>query len=160
MYFNFLLNYLKDLEVPDTEFEGGFIYENTAFVEQVPDNIDLVTDKTLNAITLSIKGLRVGFKSKNFYYRSGLLVAKGSVDATISEIAMDVTVAVNSQTLKDGRMVPSVSVPNFKLVIPKNKIDIKIHGNTIVAIADAFKKFFIYTMTGKITKVIEKQVKA
>jgi len=45
MYFNFLLDFLKELEVPDTDFKNGMaighINNNTAFVQEAPSNIDL-----------------------------------------------------------------------------------------------------------------------
>lgn len=45
MYFNFILDFLKELDVPDTEFRNGgatgHINNNTAFVQEAPTNIDL-----------------------------------------------------------------------------------------------------------------------
>ena len=159
MYFNFILSYLKQIEVPDTEFPGGHIYENIAFVEEVPSNIDIVTVRSQNAVKLSVKDLKIGFKSDDFYYRSGLVKAKGAVDATISQVSMDISISLGSQKLRDGRMVPQVTIPEFKLVLPKDHIDIKIHGNVVVSIVNAFKNFFIKTMTGTITRLVEKEMK-
>jgi len=96
--------------------------------------------------------LRIGFKSSDFHYKLGFVVAKGSIDATISNITLDVSISLGTQKLADGRMVPNVTVPEVNLVIPKDKIDIKIHGNIVVAFANAFKSFFIHTMTGSIIK--------
>jgi hypothetical protein len=102
--------------------------------------------------------LRVGFKSKDFHYKLGFVVAKGSIDATISNVTLDVSISLGSQMLADGRMVPNISVPEVNLNIPKDKIDIKIHGNIIVAFANAFKSFFIHTMTGNIVKMVKNKI--
>jgi len=108
----------------------------------------------MNAIKLSAKNLRIGFKSNDFMYKLGFITAKGAVDATISNITLNVSLSMGTQKLADGRMVPKVSVPEVYLDIPKDKIDIKIHGNIIVAFANAFKSFMIHTMTGNIIKDI------
>jgi hypothetical protein len=107
---------------------------------------------------LSAKNLRIGFKSKDFHYKLGIVVAKGSIDATISNVTLDVSVSLGTQKLADGRMVPKITVPDVYLDIPKDKIDIKIHGNFIVAFANAFKSFFIHTMTGSITKMVRNKI--
>jgi hypothetical protein len=88
----------------------------------------------------------------------GFVVAKGSIDATISNVTLDVSISLGSQMLADGRMVPNISVPEVNLNIPKDKIDIKIHGNIIVAFANAFKSFFIHTMTGNIVKMVKNKI--
>ena len=154
MYFNFILSYLKEIEVPRTDFKGGHIYDSVAFVEEAPTDVDLVTVRTKNAVKLSVKNMRVGFKSEDLWFRSGLIVARGSVDAVISNVSMEVSISLGSQKLPDGRMVPQVTVPDFKMVLPKEHIDIKIHGNVVVSFANSFKKFFINTLTGSITKLI------
>lgn len=164
MYFNFLLDYLKELDIPDTEFESGgakgYINDNFAFIKEAPSNIDLHTDKSINSLKISAKNLKVGFKSKEFLYKKGIIKASGSVDATISNITLDIAVGFGSQKLADGRMVPIVTVPKVSLDIPKKYIDIKIKGNILIAFANAFKGFFIQTMTGTITKLISKKVQS
>lgn len=68
---------------------------------------------------------------------------------------MDVSVALGSQKLADGRTMPSISVPEVKLHLPSEHVDVKIHGNIVVAFANAFKVFFKEKMTGEITKTIK-----
>lgn len=100
MYFNFILNYLKELEVPDTDFRNGLaighINNNTAFVQEAPNNIDLVTNQTINAVRLSAKNLKIGFKSNDFHYKLGLIVAKGSIDALLSNVTLNISVSLSS----------------------------------------------------------------
>lgn len=55
-------------------------------------------------------------------------------------------------------MVPNISIPEVNLDIPKDKIDIKIHGNFVVGIINALKGFIINTMTGKITKMVQSKI--
>jgi hypothetical protein len=150
------------MDIPDTTFRNGLatghLNNNTAFVQEAPTNIDLQTNRSINAIKLSAKNLRVGFKSSDFQYKLGLITAKGSIDASISNITLDISIGLGTQMLVDGRMVPNITIPEVNLHIPKDKIDIKIHGNIIVAFANAFKSFFIHTMTDKIVKGIQKNV--
>lgn len=124
MYFNFLLDFLKEIPVPDTNFTNGLavghINNNTAFVQEAPTNIDLKTNQTINAIKLSAKNLRIGFKSSDFNYKLGFIVAEGSVDATISNVTLDVSISLGTQKLADGRTVPNFTVPEVNLNIPKD----------------------------------------
>ena len=117
-----------------------------------------MTNTNINAIKLSAKNLRLGFKSDDFHYKLGFVAAKGSIDATISNVTLDVSISLDTQPLADGRMVPKITVPWVYLDIPKDKIDIKIHGNMIVSFANALKSFFIHTMTGSITNMVKKKI--
>jgi len=80
----------------------------------------LKTNQTINAIKLSAKNLRIGFKSSDFNYKLGFIVAEGSVDATISNVTLDVSISLGTQKLADGRMVPNFTVPEVNLSIPKD----------------------------------------
>ena len=54
--------------------------------------------------------------------------------------------------MANGRVVPAFSVPNIYIDLPKDHLDIKIHGNVVAKIADAFKSLFKGTIRDEITK--------
>jgi hypothetical protein len=137
------MNELKGLTIPDTNFHGGYIHDNTFSVIEAADKVNITDDATNNGIKLSINSLEAKFKSKHFKYKWSFIEAKGSVEADISHMTVDVTVGLTTQTLSNGKVVPGFTIPSVKVNLPKDHIKIKIHGNFAAKVADAFKSIFL-----------------
>lgn len=70
----------------------------------------------------------------------------------MSHVSMNVVLGFTSQELENGRVVPALAVTDVQFDIPKDHVDLKIHGNVIAKIADAFKVFFTSTIREEIIK--------
>ena len=64
-----------------------------------------------------------------------------------------------TQTLATGRVVPAFKVLSESVNIPKNHIDIHIHGDVIAKIADFLKSFFIDSVRKDIEKSMNDALK-
>jgi len=158
VYFNYVMNILKQVKIPDTSFHHGSIHDNTFFLQAPSRNVQIVNDPAHNGVRLSVNDLRAGFKSKHFRYKESIIVAKGSVDVSVSHCSVSVTVGLTQQTLPNGKVVPAFTTPEVSIDLPKDHIDIKVHGNVIAKIADAFKSFFKGPMRDVITKTLKDEL--
>ena len=157
-YWNYVMNILANTKIPDTDFHGGYIHDNTFSVTEAAGDVSITDDSALNGIKLSINTLEAAFKSNHFKYKKGIIDCKGSVQAEISHMSVDVTVGLTTQTLSNGKVVPGFTVPSVHVSLPKDKIKIKIHGNLCSQIADLFKSLFLGTIRDEITKNIKDQI--
>jgi len=112
-------------------------------------------DPANNGVELRITDLHAGFKSDHYEYKWAFLKAKGSVEVSMSEVQIGVTVGLTDQKLSNGKTVPAFSVKNVDFHIPKDHFSLKIHGNFISKVASLLKGLF----KGTIINQIEKQVK-
>jgi len=158
VYFNYVMNVLKQVKIPDTSFHHGSIHDNTFFLQAPSRNVQIVNDPAHNGVRLTVNDLRAGFKSKHFRYKESIIVAKGSVDVSVSHCSVSVTVGLTQQTLPNGKVVPAFTTPEVSIDLPKDHIDIKVHGNVIAKIADAFKSFFKGPMRDVITKTLKDEL--
>mmetsp|Transcript_1924 Transcript_1924/g.3333 ORF Transcript_1924/g.3333 Transcript_1924/m.3333 type:complete len:195 (+) Transcript_1924:32-616(+) len=143
VYFDYLLNILKKVEIPDIDFKGGHIYQNSFSIAEQAQNVRIENVPASNAIKLSIDSLQAYFKSEQLKYKLSILTCKGTVAVDISHFTIEVTIGVTTQKLADGKIVPGFTVSNIKLDLPKDHIKIHIKGNVVAKIADAFKKLFL-----------------
>jgi len=67
-------------------------------------------------------------------------------------MSVKATIGVTTQKLANGKTVPSFTMSNVNVDLPKNHLNIHVHGNVVAKIADAFKKLFIGTIRDEITK--------
>jgi hypothetical protein len=79
------------------------------------------------------------------------VTAKGSLDVSISNMAISLELGIEEQTLPSGRVVPAVKVINANVDLPKSHISLHIHGNVIAKFADLFKSLFMGTVRDQIT---------
>ena len=69
-------------------------------------------------------------------------------------VFQSVELEVLEQTLSDGKVVPSVTVINSYVDLPKDHISLSIHGNLIAKFADLFKGLFMGTVRDQITNQV------
>ena len=58
-----------------------------------------------------MNSIAANFHSGSFAYKWEFITAKGTVDVNISEMLVDVTVGLTTQTLPNGKIVPGFTVP-------------------------------------------------
>ena len=79
VYWNYVMNILKNTKIPDIDFHGGYIHSNHFTVTEAADQVSITDDSKLNGIKLSINSLQATFKSDHFKYKKGIIDCKGSV---------------------------------------------------------------------------------
>jgi len=52
VYWNYVMNILKNVKIPDTSFHNGYIHGNSFFVKQSSDNVHITTNAAKNGVTL------------------------------------------------------------------------------------------------------------
>lgn len=92
-------------------------------------------------------------------YKKSFLVAKGSLDASISSMAVNIELGITTQTLASGKVVPAVKFISSSCDLPKSHIHLSLHGNLISKFADLFKSLFMGTVRDEITKEINTNLK-
>jgi len=152
VYFNYLMNVLKDVNIPDIDFHGGYIHQNTFVITEAASNVQISADPENNGLVLSVDSLAANFHSSSFRYKLSILLCKGSVSVDISHMSVKATIGVTTQKLANGKTVPSFTMSNVNVDLPKDHLNIHVHGNVVAKIADAFKKLFIGTIRDEITK--------
>jgi len=117
-------------------------------------------DASKNGIRLSVNDLGAGFKSNSLRYKVSFIVCKGSVDVTMSQVSLAMTLSLTTQTLSNGKVVPAFTVQDASVNIPKDHLHISIHGNYAAKMASAFKGIFMGQIRDEIQKQILSQVKS
>ena len=155
VYFNYLMNILKTVNIPDIDFHGGYIHQNTFAITEAASNVQVSADPENNGLVLSVDSLAANFHSSSFRYKLSILLCKGSVSVDISHMTVRATIGVTTQKLANGKTVPSFTIPKVYIDLPKDHLNIHIHGNVVAKIADAFKKLFIGTIRDAVTKNLQ-----
>lgn len=152
------MDLLKNLKIPDISFHNGYIHDNTFTITESADNVNITDDAANNGIKLSVNSLQAQFKSNHFELKESFIKAKGSVQADISHMTVDVTVGLVTQTLPNGKVVPGFTVPYVNVDLPKDHIHLKIKGNFVSQIADLFKSLFMGTIRDQITSNLKTEI--
>ena len=155
VYFNYIMNILKNVQIPDISFSGGYIHDNSFFVTEQAQNVMITNDPANNGVRLEVDALSAGFQSHSFRYKKSIIVAKGSVEASFTHVKLAATVGISQQTLSNGKVVPAFVIKNIDLDMPKDHISIKLKGNLVTKIASAFKSLFMGTIRDQITKAVK-----
>jgi hypothetical protein len=107
---------------------------------------------------LAVNDLGAGFKSNHFEYKWSFIKAKGSVEVSMSQVNVAVNIGLTTQNLPNGKSVPGFTATGISVHIPSDHMSIKIKGNFISKIADAFKGLFkgtiVHTIESELTKTM------
>ena len=159
VYFDFVMNIINNLTIPEIDFDGGYIKENEIHITETSKNVNISTDVADNGFEFRVDDLKAKFHSGQFKMKKLLITAKGSIDVSMDEIDVDIKIGVRTAKLPNGRYVPFLTVPRAKVDINRKKMDIKIHGNFVTKIAKAFKWMFKGLICNKIEDAIEDAIK-
>ena len=91
VYFKLLMNVIANLEVPDIDFDGGYLRQNSLHINEAVQDFKINHDQGLNGIRFELTNLEAQFKSNDFNYDKGLLKAKGNMDIDIKSIYIGFT---------------------------------------------------------------------
>lgn len=91
-------------------FHGGHVNDNSFFITEKSENVQVDNYPDYNGIGLKVDNLGAGFKSDHFEYKIAFIKAKGSVEVSMSQVKLGVTIGLTTQTLSDGKNVPAFTV--------------------------------------------------
>jgi len=66
VYFSYILNILKKVDIPDISFDGGYIKGNSFALTDTPKNVYFDTDVRDNGFELTCNDLEASFTSNEF----------------------------------------------------------------------------------------------
>lgn len=158
VYWNYVMNILQKVTIPDISFKGGYIHSNHFQVTEASKNVQIVNDAAKNGVSLSVSDLKASFKSDSFRYKISFLTAKGNVQVSMSQVSVALKIGLTTQTLSNQKVVPGFSISDVKVSIPSNHLDIKIKGNFISKVANAFKGLFKKTIVHEIESNLVKEI--
>jgi hypothetical protein len=84
VYWNFVMNILKNATVPDISFKGGYVNKNQFQVTETSKNVQIENVAAKNGVKMSVNDLKASFKSSDMKYKWGIITAKGSVEVKMS----------------------------------------------------------------------------
>jgi len=157
VYFSYAIDALNNAKIPDISFKGGYLNGNNFHIDEASKNVQFVPSSD-NSVTLSVNDLHAHFHSNSFKYKISFIECKGNVDVTISQMSVSIKLQLTQQTLSNGKVVPAVKVLSTDVDLPKSGISIKIHGNVVAKIADAFKSLFMGTIRDQLIKQLKDAV--
>merc|ERR1712166_187228 len=109
-YFDFVLQLINKVEIPNISFSGGHLSTNKFHVKESSNNFKFGAGKK-NSVVISANDLSATFHSSSLEYSILFFKAEGSVDAKISDMSVSVELEIETQKLSNGNVVPSVKVP-------------------------------------------------
>lgn len=96
-----------------------------------------------NAIQYVAGNVNAGFNTKDLSYDLGITTADGSLDATVTGIALAVNIELSWMLLDNGRYTPSIQSTDSKVVIPDGGLKIDIKGNALVNFISILEPLFM-----------------
>ena len=96
VYWNYVMNILKNVQIPDISFHDGHLNHNSFFVNQASKNVQITTNSGQNGVNLGVIDLQAGFHSSSFEYKISFIKATGSVDVKMSEVNIGVTLRLTT----------------------------------------------------------------
>ena len=144
-YFDFVLNLVNQVKIPDISFHHGSMDGNSFHVTEAANNV-VFNPGAGNTIDISVNSLNAAFHSHTLRYKVTFVTAKGSLDAHVSNMAVGLKLGVTTQKLPNGKTVPAVRVISSAVDLPKSHISLSIHGNIIAKFASLFKSLFMGTV--------------
>merc|ERR1712166_434313 len=157
-YFDFVLNLINQVKIPDINFDGGHLDSNKFHVNESSNSFKFGAGKK-NSVVISANDLSATFHSNNLEYNILFLKAEGNVDAKISKMSVSVELEIGTQKLKNGKTVPSVKVLHSSVNLPTDHINLSIHGIFVSQIADLVKGLFMGTVRDQITSNVNKAIR-
>jgi len=96
VYFDYILNDIRNTQIPDISFSEGHLNKNTFTVAEDSSNVGISLDTANNALVMEVGDLQATFHSDDFRYKYSFIVAKGKVSVSMSQV--DVKVGVSMTT--------------------------------------------------------------
>ena len=158
-YLAFIVDLVNNhVQIPNISFDKGHIDGNTFHITETASNVGIVAG-TANSLKVTLNNLKASFHSNDLRYSVLFLTATGSLDASISSMGVSLELGVTTQTLADGKVVPSVKFISSSVNLPKDNISLSIHGNVIAEFAELFKSLFMGSVRDAIVSQINGALK-
>jgi len=86
-YFDYVLNIVNKVQIPDIGFHHGSMDGNSFHVNTASNHVNFAPS-TGNTIDISVNDLSASFHSNTLRYKVTFITAKGSIDARISSMSI------------------------------------------------------------------------
>lgn len=127
--------------LPSFNFTNGHVANNKFYIQEPSQAVTMFANPN-GDITLQVSDLHAKFGSESMLYKKWFLTANGSLEVDISQLSFDIRLALKTQTLANGNVVPALEVVRSNLNIPTDHLKLEIQGNMIFRIVDDIQYVF------------------
>merc|ERR1712127_659953 len=154
----YIFNIIKDIQVPEVDFDGGFLKNIAIALPQPPiTDITLNTDSANNGAELLADGVTAHLTA-DFSYTYFLTVS-GSADVKVNKMSIDMEIDVSEQPgTPSTEMAPKLKVQKSAININPDDLDITLSGSLVAKIASAFIPLFKSTIVPLVVKQVQAQI--
>jgi hypothetical protein len=148
----YIFNIIKDIKVPQVDFDGGYLKNIAIALPQPPINdITLKTDHATNGAELVADGVTAHLTA-DFSYTYWITVT-GSADVKVNKMAIDMEIDVSEQAgTPSTEMAPKLKVQKSDITINSDDLDISLSGSLVAKIASVFIPLFKSTIIPLVVK--------
>merc|ERR1712127_427852 len=154
----YIFNIIKDIQVPEVDFDGGFLKNIAIALPQPPiTDITLNTDSANNGAELLADGVTAHLTA-DFSYTYFLTVS-GSADVKVNKMSIDMEIDVSEQPgTPSTEMAPKLKVQKSAININPDDLDITLSGSLVAKIASVFIPLFKSTIVPLVVKQVQAQI--
>merc|ERR1712166_340205 len=154
----YIFNIIKDIQVPQVDFDGGYLKNIAIALPQPPiSDITLNTDSVSNGAELLADGVTAHLTA-DFSYTYWITVS-GHADVKVNKMALDMEVDVSEQAgTPSTQMAPKLKVQKSDITINSDDLDITLSGSLVAKIASVFIPLFNSTIIPLVVKQVQAQI--
>merc|ERR1712166_966578 len=133
----YIFNIIKDIQVPQVNFDGGFLKNIAIALPQPPiSDIELNTDHATNGAELVATGVTAHLTA-DFSYTYWITVT-GSADVKVNKMGVDLEIDISEQAgTPSTELAPKLKVQKSDININSDDLDITLSGSLVAKIASA-----------------------
>merc|ERR1712166_930638 len=134
----YIFNIIKDIQVPQVNFDGGFLKNIAIALPQPPiSDIELNTDHATNGAELVATGVTAHLTA-DFSYTYWITVT-GSADVKVNKMGVDLEIDISEQAgTPSTELAPKLKVQKSDININSDDLDITLSGSLVAKIASVF----------------------
>jgi hypothetical protein len=155
VYFDTIMEMINTVEIPDFDKDKNHYMEGNSFVlHERNSDVHFLADVENNSLILRCENMSGEFINKSFKYKESWYVAKGHSEVDLHKIMIQVGLKFDTETLADGRVVPSIQSVDVQTHINRFNITIKMHGNFFTEMTGIFRILFEGPLSSAIDQAI------
>merc|ERR1712195_153063 len=154
----YIFNIIKDIKVPQVNFDGGFLKNIAIALPQPPiSDIELNTDHATNGAELVATGVTAHLTA-DFSYTYWITVT-GSADVKVNKMGIDLEIDISEQAgTPSTELAPKLKVQKSDININSDDLDITLSGSLVAKIASVFIPLFKSTIIPLVVKQVQAQI--
>lgn len=159
-YYNVLMQLLANLDVPDVDFDGGYLRQNSFYIKEAVQDMRISADQDLNGIRFEFNNLEAEFQSKDFHASYGIIQTSGSMSIDIKQVYIAFTEQTDMTTLPNGRVVPALVSVHIVTQIPTDMDHFKVHfeGDFAAEVINLLAPLFAGAIRDQIAAALNDQI--